>query len=211
MKIINASYEILTQIDNHSLIKTVEAVGRTCYKSHPLVTSDDTAANFVAALIKRGHESILEHVGVSVRIICDRGVSHQIVRHRMASYAQESTRRSRDMLRELTFIKPCFWTATSSQYETWKDAMIASEKVYFLMRDNGASAEEARTVLPSSLKTEIVQTMNLRAWRHFFALRAVGITGKPHPQMLELTIPMLKEFQRIPVIFDDLQPDFSGK
>lgn len=207
MKIVNAKYEIINKenINGLDLLKGIETVGRTCYKSENNIT-DDSAKKFVANLIKNGHEAMIEHNCISVRFICDRGVSHELVRHRLASFGQESTRYcnySKDKFgNELTFIKPCFWEKDTYGYELWKCAMKNAEKIYLEMIDKGASPQEARSVLPNSLKTEIIMTMNLREWRHFFRLRA----DKPaHPQMRELVKPLLKEMNElIPVLFDDL-------
>lgn len=207
MKVINAKYEIINKesIDGLHLLKGIETVGRTCYKSENNIT-DDSAKKFVATLIKNGHEAMIEHNAITVRFTCDRGVSHELVRHRLASFGQESTRYcnySKDKFgNELTFIKPCFWKEDSLEYEMWESAMKHSEEIYLKMLEHGAKPQEARSVLPNSLKTEIVMTMNLREWRHFFSLRA---DTPSHPQMRELTIPLLQEMSSlIPIVFDDL-------
>ena len=208
MKIINAGFQILTNINGIEMLKDIEYIARTCYKSENSIT-ELSAVKMVESLINRGHEAMLEHQSISVKFIVDRGVSHELVRHRMASYAQESTRYcnySKDKFgNELTFISPCFWNKGSREYEEWYAAMNSAEDIYFELIDWGVTPEQARTVLPNSLKTEICMTANLREWRHFFKLRALGITGKPHPQMLEVTVPLLAEFKAlIPVVFDDL-------
>ena len=214
MKIINAGFQILSDINGMEMLKNIEYIARTCYKSEDMMT-DLSAVKMVESLINRGHEAMLEHCVISVKFIVDRGVSHELVRHRVASFAQESTRYcnySKDKFgNELTFIKPCFWEHFSDNIEDnfalgeWEAAMADAEKHYFKLIENGATPEQARTVLPNSIKTEVVMTANLREWRHFFKLRALGITGKPHPQMLEVTVPLLAEFKTlIPVVFDDL-------
>ena len=208
MKIINAGFQILSNINGIEMLQAIEFIARTCYKSESMIT-DLSAVKMVESLINRGHEAMLEHQSISVKFIVDRGVSHELVRHRMASYAQESTRYcnySKDKFgNELTFISPCFWSKCSQEYEEWYAAMNSAEDIYFELIDWGVPPEQARTVLPNSIKTEIVMTANLREWRHFFKLRALGITGKPHPQMLEVTVPLLAEFKAlIPVVFDDL-------
>lgn len=205
MRIIIPSAEILDPIDGEKIIKSIERYGRVCYKSEDRITTD-SARTFIENIIASGHESVIEHEKVSVRIICDRGVSHEIVRHRIASYSQESTRYcnySKDKFaNELTFIKPCFWKEGSEQYQTWKRIMCEIEKAYLQLVKEGVKPQEARSVLPNSLKTEIVVTMNLREWRHFFRLRT---SERAHPQMREIAVPLLREFQsRIPVIFDDM-------
>ena len=208
MKIINAGFQILSNINGMEMLKDIEYIARTCYKSEYMMT-DLSAVKMVESLINREHEAMLEHQSISVKFIVDRGVSHELVRHRMASYAQESTRYcnySKDKFgNEITVIKPCFLDEDTENYRIWKSSCEAAEKAYFAMLDNDATPQEARSVLPTSLKTEIVMTANLREWRHFFKLRALGITGKPHPQMLEVTVPLLAEFKTlIPVVFDDL-------
>ena len=208
MKIINAGFQILTNINGIEMLKDIEYIARTCYKSENSIT-ELSAVKMVESLINRGHEAMLEHQSISVKFIVDRGVSHELVRHRMASYAQESTRYcnySKDKFgNELTFISPCFWSKSSREYEEWYAAMNSAEDIYFELIDWGVTPEQARTVLPNSIKTEVVMTANLREWRHFFKLRAIGTTGKPHPQMLEVTVPLLAEFKAlIPVVFDDL-------
>ena len=208
MKIINAGFQILSNINGIEMLKDIEYIARTCYKSENMIT-DLSAVKMVESLINRGHEAMLEHCVISVKFIVDRGVSHELVRHRMASYAQESTRYcnySKDKFgNELTFISPCFWSKCSREYEEWYAAMNSAEDIYFELINWGVTPEQARTVLPNSIKTEIVMTANLREWRHFFKLRAVGTTGKPHPQMLEVTVRLLAEFKAlIPVVFDDL-------
>lgn len=209
MKIIPAGCEILTPIDGADILRRIESAGRVCYKSEGAIT-DGSAKRFVAGIIRRGHESVLEHVILSVKFTVDRGVSHEIVRHRIASYSQESTRYCNygadKFGRELTFIRPCFWTEGSRAYEIWKASMEAAERDYIRLTDRlecGATPEQARSVLPNSLKTEIVMTANLREWRHFLRLR----TAKDaHPQMREVAAPLLAELKsKIPVVFDDLE------
>ena len=158
MKIVKPSFEILTPIDGISILKTLEIAGRTCYKSEDKIT-DDSAQAFVRKLIKSGHEAMIEHFNISVRIICDRGVSHEIVRHRIASYAQESTRYcnyGKDG--EITVIEPFFWAEESPEYQLWRTSCLVAEDTYLYLIQQGTSPQEARSVLPNSLKTEIVVT-----------------------------------------------------
>lgn len=206
MKIINAGYEIMDELDGAAILKKIERVARTCYKSEDKIT-DGSAEKMVRALIKRGHEAMLEHFSFSVKFIVDRGVSHEIVRHRVASFAQESTRYCNyGNQGEITVIKPCFWDEALSEYLSWKHGCQTAEKRYMELLRYEASPQEARSVLPNSLKTEVVMTANLREWRHFFKLRALGMYGKPHPQIVEVALPLLEECRRlIPVVFDDLE------
>ena len=211
MRVINAGYEIISELNGEEILKHIERCARVCYKSEHRIT-DGSAEKMVAALIRSGHEAMLEHYSFTVKFICDRGVSHELVRHRIASFAQESSRYccyAKDKFgKELTFINPCFWEPDSDNYARWFHEMDESEKTYLAMIESGAPPEQARDILPMSIKTEIVMTANLREWRHFFKLRAEGVTGKPHPQMLEITIPFLKELkQKIPVVFDDIMSE----
>lgn len=201
MKIIKPSFVIETPIDGKQILKHIEMCGRTCYKSEDKIT-DESAESFVRNIIKSGHESVLEHFNISVRIICDRGISHEIVRHRLASYSQESTRYcnySNDKFgNELTFIEPLF--NDYSCFDTWYSAMKRAEKYYFKLLKLGVTPQIARSVLPNSLKTELIMTANLREWRHFFKMRC---DHSAHPQMRETVYPILTEFKRlIPVVFD---------
>ena len=211
MRVINAGYEIISDLNGAEILKHIERCARVCYKSEDRIT-DGSAEKMVAALIRSGHEAMLEHYSFTVKFICDRGIANELVRHRIASFAQESSRYccyAKDKFgKELTFINPCFWEPDSDNYARWFHEMDEAEKTYLAMIEDGATPEQARDILPMSIKTEIVMTANLREWRHFFKLRAEGVTGKPHPQMLEITIPFLKELkQKIPVVFDDIMSE----
>jgi len=154
-----------------------------------------------------GNCAMIEHFNISVKFICDRGVTHEIVRHRIASYAQESTRycnyNQEKFGKEITVIKPLFWNEESKQFQSWRIGCLQAEITYFELLALGASPQEARSVLPNSLKTEIVVTMNLRELRHFFRLRTAKTA---HPQMREVAIMLLEELRgKIPVIFDDIE------
>lgn len=206
MKVINAGYEFITPIDGDVILKRIEQAGRTCYKSEDNIT-DESAIKFAQNIIKRGHEAVLEHCSFTVKFIVDRGVSHEIVRHRVVSYCQESTRYcnySKDKFgNEITVIKPCFWKEGSDQFIEWKSAMKIAENHYFDLLAQGATPQEARTVLPNSLKTEVVMTANIREWRHFLKLRT---NSAAHPQIREVAIPLLTELKKmIPVLFDDIE------
>jgi thymidylate synthase (FAD) len=208
MKIIKPSYEILTPIDGGEILKNIEAVARTCYKSHDCI-KEGSAEKLVAALIKNQHEAMLEFFDITVKFICDRGVSHELVRHRTGNYAQESQRYvnygADKHGGEITFIKPYFWDENSCFYAEWINAMIGAEECYLYLLKYGATPQEARSVLPNSVKTEINVKNDIRNWRHFLKLR----TAKDaHPQMRELTIPLLEELKsKIPVLFDDINVD----
>ena len=228
MRIIKASYQILTpDLDDPStaadIYGKIERAGRTCYKSEDKITKD-SGEKFVRAMVKNGHEAMLEHASMSVLFTVDRGVSHELVRHRLCSFAQESTRfcnYSKDKFDgEITVVLPYFLTKLSEehrltlqdilyrmrfmqdgrestpediQFVRWYNACRVSEIEYLTLLKNGCAPEEARTVLPMSLKTDIVMTANMREWRQIFKLRAAGEYGKPHPQMLEVMVPLLNE------------------
>lgn len=209
MRIIEPSYIIEDEIDAKRMMRTIERAGRTCYKSEHNI-SEGSAEKFISNIIKRGHESVIEHEKITVRFICDRGVTHEMVRHRLASYSQESTRYcnyANDKFgNELTFIKPCFWNedteAGKAKMELWKKSMQNIENEYNELIALGARPEEARSILPNSLKTEIVVTMNLRAWRNFFRLRTAPAA---HPQIRQIAIVLLEELkEKLPVVFGDL-------
>lgn len=206
MKVIEPYVLIESEIDAQKILKHIEKAGRVCYKSEDKIT-EDSAESFIRGILKRGHESVIEHVSLTMRVICDRGVSHEIVRHRIASYSQESTRycnySSDKFSKEITFIKPCFWEQNSEEYKMWEETMRAIENSYNSLIESGSSPQEARAVLPNSLKTEIIITMNLREWRHFLKLRT---SRAAHPQMREIAIMIYKHLrENIPVIFDDIE------
>lgn len=214
MKIIKAGYEILDEINEKEVIQKIEKIARVCYKSENAI-NDGSAEKLIKALIRNKHDAMLEHFSFSVKFIVDRGISHEIVRHRVASFAQESTRYCNYGGTGVTFIEPCYLSAEKSCDDNarraakavdWVTSCKAAEEAYIDMLNRGATPQEARAVLPTSTKTEIVMTANLREWRHFFRLRACGVTGKPHPQMLEVAVPLLNEMKTLlPVIFGDLE------
>ena len=209
MQAIKPYTQIYKDFDGQKVLQKIEAAARTCYKSEGKI-QEGSAAKLVAGLIKSGHEAMLEHASVTVKfVVVDRGISHELVRHRLASFAQESTRYCNyskdDFGSEITFIIPDYLEYKSEGWNIWKEFMKQAEDAYFKMLDFGLSPQQARAVLPNSLKTEVVMTANLREWRHFFKLRALGTTGKPHPQMLEVAVPLLEDMKNlIPVVFDDL-------
>lgn len=221
MKLIKPSTQILSKLDGSEILKNLEFAGRTCYKSEDKIT-DESAEQFVKMLLARGHESVLEHEKVTVKFICDRGVSHELVRHRIASFSQESTRYcnySQDKFdNQLTFIIPN-WVSDEQielvkrmnehnyfdiekAVKIWYTSVVSSGQNYNTLLKLGWKPEEARSVLPNALKTEIVVTANLREWRTIFKQRTAKAA---HPSMRELMCPLLNEFKElIPVIFDDI-------
>lgn len=208
MRIIKPGFEILTDLSPEAVLKHIELCGRTCYKSEKKIT-DESCRAFVKSTISRGHEAVLEHFNITVKFICDRGVSHEIVRHRLASYCQESTRYCNyskdDFNSEITVIEPFYLQPDTFAYNEWKRACEASESAYFNLLEWGCTPQEARAVLPNSLKTEVVMTANLREWRHFFKLRCAKAA---HPQMREVAIPLCDALQKkLPVVFDGILED----
>jgi len=219
MNIIKPYYIIEDNIDGEDILKKIERMGRTCYKSEDLITNE-SAKEFVKKIMNLTHESVLEHYLFSVRFICDRGVSHELVRHRLASFSQESTRYcnyNKDKFNnQLTFIIPVWMDITETnniliddvtfntdiQSKIWLKSMCNAEYQYKQLIENNWQPQQARSVLPNSLKTEIVMTANLREWRLIFKLRTANAA---HPQMRELMRPLLDEIKlKIPIIFDDI-------
>lgn len=208
-------------------LQLIELAGRTCYKSENRI-SPMSAETFVRSLIRRGHESVLEHASATLRFICDRGVSHELVRHRLASYSQESTRYC-DYDDGMTFIIPPWVDIAAGDYNvTWSDddfgssrglhaadgaetsledahwfwTMANIERSYKVYRGSGRTPEQARSVLPNSLKTEVVMTANFREWRLIFKLRTAQAA---HPQMREVMDLALAGLQsQVPIVFDNV-------
>jgi len=198
---IEPSVELMRDFDGAEVMKFIERCGRTCYQSEKNIT-EDSAEKFVRNLIKRGHESVLEHFSATFKIICDRGVMAELTRHRLASFSIESTRYN--AYKELTFIEPCFWQNVESArlLTKWQFMMSDIERLYNNFRNRGVKPEQARAILPNSLKTEIIMTANLREWRHILKLR----TDKAaHPQMRQVAnmiLDILKE--KLPIVFEDI-------
>jgi len=212
MILVKPSHEILAH--SEGALQLIELAGRTCYKSEDKIT-DDSAMKFVESVTRRGHHSVIEHAVVTVKIICDRGVTHEIVRHRLASYSQESTRYC-NYKGGVSYIIP-FWcknlkegdypiqSVATGDWAThrWFTAMHEAESAYISLLSEGWSPQQARSVLPNSTKTEIIITANVREWRHIFTLRCHKAS---HPQMNEVMRPLHQEMkQLIPVIFDDIE------
>ena len=204
MRMIDQSWEWLRKPDNP--LELIEKAGRTCYKSEERINKG-SADKFVRMILNRGHETVIEHAAASVRFVTNRGVTHELVRHRLASYSQESTRYVR-YDGSMEFIKPVWWeTWSREEQETWETAMRQAEIAYCELVERGSRPEQAREVLPNSIKTEIVMTANLREYRHMLKLRC---SKQAHPQIRVLMIDLLKGFHDVvPVIFDDLYDKFK--
>ena len=200
MKIVKPTVTLEEDIERFAILQKIERAGRTCYKSEAKITVE-SASDFVRKIIKSGHDSVIEHHSISLRIVCDRGVTHEIVRHRLASYSQESTRYVKYGKNDMEFIKPP--NMTQEQEDFWTALMLDSELAYKKMLERGATPQIARSVLPNALKTEIVMTANLREWRHFLKLRT---SKQSHPQMREIAIMIYKILvKRLPEVFDDIK------
>lgn len=221
MRLIKPSYEILNKSHLQDMPKLIERVARTCYQSEGLIT-DESYKKMIQKLIDRGHEAMIEFGDLIVRFTVDRGVSHELVRHRLASFAQESTRycnyTSEKFDGHITFIiPPWFKNITEGIYfentiiesgkysmeeTTWLLAMLDSERAYNTLIEMGEQPQQARAVLPNSLKTVINMKQDFRSWRNFFKLR---VAPTAHPQMREETRPLLDEVKTlVPVVFDDI-------
>ena len=219
MKVLKAGYEIINKdkINGMDILKTIEKVGRTCYKSEDNIT-EDSAVKFVRNLINRGHEAMIEFANITVKFTCDRGASHEIVRHRVSSFAQESTRYCsynkdkfdssvsyidiNEGIKLDTKMKNMDEVNLALIFNEWLLACKESENHYLKMLELGATPQIARSVLNNSTKTEINMSANLREWRHFFKLRC---DKAAHPQMREIIIPLLLELNElIPVVFEDI-------
>jgi len=224
VKVIEQSYEIITDLDGLVILKNIERAARTCYKSENLITTDgQSAMDLCKKLVSRKHWPMLEFGGmITVHIICNRGLSHELVRHRIASFAQESTRYC-DYCKdkhgnEITVIRPIVFCNIEDKVEplrnkrkkqlaVWLESMYVAEKSYFKLREMGIEPQEARGVLPIDLKTEINISANPVEWRHIFKLR---ISSSAHPQIMRIMSSLLEEFRKkIPILFDDLGYNFS--
>ena len=201
MEIIKQGYKILTPI-NTEMLKNMELAARTCYKSEDKI-AEGTDEKIIRMLRKKKHEAMLEFGWVHVHITTNRFVSHQIVRHRLSSFAQESQRYVNYNKKGLSFIEPL-------GYEDWATpvrksfifACQGAETAYNSLIEQGLRPEEARAVLPNAVKTEIHMASNIRQWRNVFNLRC---SIKADPQIRELFLPILKDFNEVlPALFEDI-------
>ena len=214
MILVKPSFTMLDAPSGEDVLRSVERAGRTCYKSEDRIV-DDSAAKFVRGILARGHESVIEHASVSVRFTIDRGVSHELVRHRLCAFSQESTRYC-NYKGGVTFVVPPWvdvepgtysktWTLDDGEDGAtviWFEAVQAAERNYRKLLYLGSTPQQARSVLPNSLKTEIIVTANMREWRHILRLRT---SRAAHPQMREIMVPLLQSFHcSFPVLFDDI-------
>ena len=209
MKIIEQFYRILWNPGD-----VIEKAARTCYRSEDRITNDGSSDQKIKEMLTTlGHTAMLEHSVLSVEFTTDRAIANELVRHRLCSFAQESTRYcnySKDKFsNELTFIRP-EWADDCREGDynqrcqaTWYIVCKSAEDIYLRLLSEGLKPEDARCVLPLSLATKLVMTTNYAEWRHILELRT---SKAAHPQMRALMIPLLKELQEtIPVIFDDIK------
>lgn len=211
MKIVQPSVTLINPPSRDDLYKQIERAGRVCYKSEDKIT-EDSAEKFIRGLIKRGHEAVIEHGSITALFVCDRGVSHELVRHRIASYCQESTRYcnySKDAFgNEITVIQPSQLERpaddepVATDWDVWEYSCEQAEHAYFDLLRRGRTPQEARAVLPTCLKTEVMVTMNPREWRHFFKLRC---SSAAHPDMRYVALMAQDIFvENWPALFEDL-------
>lgn len=188
------------------LLKRVEYYARVSHRTEDKITDDSYDRFLRSVVMDKGDFSVIEHEKVTVEAEVDRGITHEIVRHRIGSYTQESTRFVNYGKSELRFIKPPVSGGDAQDiYTLWQHSIDQAETAYLLMLTRGISPQIARSVLPNSLASKIIITYNLRAWRHFFIMRTCK---EAHPQMREITIPLLHEFQsKIPILYDDIIPN----
>lgn len=207
MKVIHSSYEIFTDLTNpvETILKPIERASRICYKSENNITND-SCIQFCKNIISRGHEAVIEHSQLSVKFTIDRAIANELVRHRLASYCQESTRyvnySKNKFGNEIKVIVPEDLENDVVNYSIWYESCMHAENAYMALLSNNVKPELARNVLPLSTATEIIMTANIREWRNVFRLRASSFA---HPQMRSIMRLLLKELQnKIPVLFDDI-------
>lgn len=208
MKLIEQGFELIDVLDPIGMLQKIERAGRTCYKSEDKITLT-SAQGFVGRMLKSGHHSVIEHVNITVRFITNRGVTHELVRHRLCAFSQESTRYCNYGGTDIQFITPVWWDDVSPlQKQTFISSLEYAELAYKELLRAGWSPQQAREVLPNALKTEIVVTANVREWRHILDLRC---SKAAHPQIRELMLPLLDCFStRLPALFDDLRAKYIG-
>lgn len=204
MKIIEPKMEV-EKFDGKAIMKRLERACRTCYRSEGSIT-DESYKTLLNNCITRGHESILEHEKITIRMTCDIGVYKDLTRHRIASFSVESTRYcnyGKDKFdNEIKVMRPCNIDPNSKLYEHWTTAMEQIEKEYLDMSKEGATADQLRMLLPHSTAAEVTMTANIREWKHIFNLRA---NNHAHPAIQQLLIPLLLLFKKeMPEIFSNV-------
>lgn len=204
MKLVLPSAEILTETPN--IKQLIESTGRVCYQSDAINDTD----RFLFNIIESQHESVLEHGSITVNIVCDRAVTHELVRHRLAAYSQESQRycsyNKNKFGNEVTFIEPHWFNSdlySNNIKMSFLKMLEMAEFEYLEMLNHGVKPQDARGILPNATKTQIVVTANVREWRHIFKLRTVQAA---HPDMRRIMIPLLDKFiKKYDILFEDLK------
>lgn len=208
MKIVPQTVEILTPIDGTYICKFIEKCARNCYKSEKSIT-EDSYKTMLERLIKSGHTAMLEHFNITVKLVTNVGCYKDLTRHRMASYAIESTRwcnYDKDKFgNELTFTDPIHIDHNKEEYKIWFETMQTIENNYMKMSELGCKPDQMRMILPHSTKADVIMTANIREWRHIFGLRC---KKDAHPEVQYIMVLLLKEFkEKIPILFDDIVVD----
>lgn len=206
MKIVEPWIQV-ENFDGKQIMKNIERACRTCYRSEGLIT-EDSYKKLLKNCINRGHESVLEHEKITIRMICDIGVYKDLTRHRFGSFSIESTRYcnySKDKFdNEIKFIKPIYFD-DGNKSQWWVAAMTEIEKIYNEMAAIGCTPDEMRMILPHSTAAEVTMTANIREWRHILDLRTKQMT---HPAIRQLLIPLLLYFkQEMPELFEKIEYD----
>lgn len=208
MKIIEPSATLIRPHEGHGItcLRFIEQMARISHKSEDAQTEDSWKKFIEIVVMQHGDFSVIEHATATVIFRVDRGISHELVRHRLFSYTQESTRfvNGRKAYPEgLEFIAPENVTGLEAQM-IMSNQLLESERKYFQLLESGVRPQEARAVLLNALASTIGMTGNLRNWRWFFLART---TKESHPDMRRVTIPLLEQFkQRIPILYDDIEP-----
>lgn len=209
MKIIEPSIEV-QNFNGEQIMKNIEQACRTCYRSEDKI-SNKSYKTLLKNCITRGHESVMEHEKITVRMVCDIGVYKDLTRHRIASFSIESTRYcnyGKDKFdNEIKFIKPCNIDEDSDLYAFWKHTMERIEMNYLHMAEHGATPDQMRMILPHSTAAEVCMTANIREWRHILDLRTKKMT---HPSIRQILIPLLLLFKtEMPELFGDIEYDID--
>ena len=206
MKIIKPLIEV-EDYDGIRIMKNIERACRTCYRSEGMVT-DDSYKRLLTNCLNRGHESVLEHEKITVRMTCDIGVYKDLTRHRFGSFSIESTRYcnyGKDKFdNEIKFIDPCNMDE-KELFNEWYSACTEIEQRYLKMAELGATPDQMRMILPHSTAAQVTMTCNIREWRHILDLRTKKMT---HPAIRQILIPLLLKFKKdMPELFSDIEYD----
>ena len=208
MKIVQAQITPITPLNGQAILKRIEEIARTCYRSEDKITEDGKSAEqLVRALTNAGHGAMLEHATISMRYVSNIAAYKDLTRHRVGiAYAIESTRfcsyNKGKFGNEIAFLRPVEIPQDSLKYQVWLNAMEQAEKNYMNLASMGAKPDELSLILPQSTAAEFVITANARAWNNIFNLRAIGHS---RPCVREIMIPTLELFRReVPIVFDDV-------